>query len=232
MKRPVGLLAVTLCLLSACVDGTNGIMSNFGGGEKTANEIALEKEAKEFASDSRKIVVQNVLQGAAVGALAGCGLALLTGEDCRRSAAAGAVAGGIGGAVAGSLAADANTELEQQKSIVANLKSTGQSLSKIETRLNQVVAAQRKEVAMLNARVKANEISDADRSARLKAINHNRAVVAAALESGVDGLEKTNTSIISFEGNSGKSMSRSKKVNRAYLAKTRKMVSAMKKTLQ
>ena len=121
--------AALVLALSACTETTGGgagvTQSAFGSSaQKTAAEKALEKEAQSLTQVTRNIVVKNTVEGAVMGALAGCGLALLMGgggDDCARGAMVGGVVGGVAGNQVGQKAAAVKKELVRQDAIIANL---------------------------------------------------------------------------------------------------------------
>ncbi|SDE42524.1 hypothetical protein PUH89_07360 [Rhodobacter capsulatus] len=176
--------------LGACTETTGGMAGGGGVGlasvsaQKTPAERQLEADAKSLNQVTSNIIVRNTLEGAAVGALAGCGLVLLMGgdgDDCARGAALGAVAGGVAGNQVGQAAAAKKTELVKRDQVLANLKGVSAKLNGVETSLRAVLRSQNSEIASLKRQLANKQISDASYRARLNAINANRRTVDAAL---------------------------------------------------
>lgn len=194
MKRFVISGAFCAALLaSGCTDATVGGGAANGAKpaafsavstQKTAAERQLEADAKSLKQITNNIIVRNTVEGAVVGALAGCGLAVLMGgnaQDCARGAAVGGVVGGVAGNNVGRQAAQKKVELVQRDQVLANLKGVSAKLNVVERNLAAVVKSQNSEISSLRRQLKAGQISQASYSSRINAINSNRSTVAAAL---------------------------------------------------
>lgn len=225
--RRIGILCAMAFSLSACLEDT-GNLSLGGNGQKTQEEVALERQARSFSSESRNIVTRNIVSGAAVGAVAGCALSHIFGGSCGEGALAGAVVGGVGGAAAGQAQARANETQRAQGEIIANLRQSGQELRALEANLRRVAASQNAEVRQLNADVQANRITQAERDSRVRAINANRQAVAGSLAQGEENLTKTVANIEQFEQSNSTRMSSAKNTTRGYVSNVRQLRSVMR----
>jgi len=187
-------ISIAAIALSGCTETTAsgttasptvaGSSVSASSAQKTTAEKNLEAEVKSLNKVTSDIIVRNTVEGALVGALAGCGLALMlggNGDDCARGAVAGGVVGGVAGNQVGKAAAEKKVELVKRDEVLANLRGVSTRLNSIETNLNAVLKSQNAELASLRRQVGAAQISKSSYDARVKAINSNRRAVDAAL---------------------------------------------------
>jgi len=170
--------------------------------QKTAAEKKLEAEAKSLNQVTNNIIVRNTVEGAVVGALAGCGIALLLGgdgDDCASGAVVGGLAGGVAGNQVGRAAAAKNVELVKRDQILANLRGVSTRLNSVEANLRSVVKAQNAEITSLNRQLAAGQISKSSYNARVNSINSNRRAVDSALASSERNIVKTRNEIKSAQ---------------------------------
>ena len=217
MKLLKSLAACFVVALSACTEQSMSISmaqeESSQNKELTAAEYALLAEAKSLTQQSKDIVARNTIDGAAVGAAAGCAIQLLLGgdaDDCLKGAAVGAVAGGAVGYGAGKEAAKANTKLVEQKEVIAKLSGINQKLSGVETRLRSVVSQQNAELASLRRQVSAGQISKSVYNARARGVNSNRQAVQAALQKTSGQVDGAYKNLVALEKNGAGNLSRSK----------------------
>lgn len=203
--------------IAGCTDvsnsGTGGTTTaasakSLSSSGKTAAERDLEKQVQNLDTVTRNIVVSNTVQGAALGALAGCGLALMLGGDggdCARGAVAGGVVGGVAGNQVGQAAAEKKREMVQRDQVLAKLKGVSAKLDDVEVKLQSVLKSQNAELASLRRQVQANQVSQTDYNTRLKAINSNRQTVQSGLAKSEANIVKTRQEIQSAtkQGQSG-----------------------------
>ncbi|MCB2130167.1 MAG: hypothetical protein KDE03_14080 [Rhodobacteraceae bacterium] len=228
--------AALVLALSACTETTGGgagvTQSAFGSSaQKTAAEKALEKEAQSLTQVTRNIVVKNTVEGAVMGALAGCGLALLMGgggDDCARGAMVGGVVGGVAGNQVGQKAAAVKKELVRQDAIIANLKGINSKLNGVESNLRKVVNAQNSEIRSLQRQVANKQISSSAYNSRIKAINSNRQTVINALAKSESNVANSRTELVSLERQSGQKLSSSK----AAATSTQNRLAALRKSVK
>ncbi|HKL05557.1 MAG TPA: hypothetical protein VJ929_07080 [Roseovarius sp.] len=186
-------------LLAGCMEQTGGVGAALSGsGAKTKEERQLEAEARSLNQVTKNIIVKNTVEGAVIGAAAGCGIALLLGGDggdCAKGAAAGGVIGGVGGNAVGRQAAQKKVELVQRDKVLANLRGVSQRLNGVETRLNRVLNSQNAELRSLRRQVNAQQVSKSEYDARVRAINSNRQTVKNELQKSENNIVKTRNEI-------------------------------------
>ncbi|WP_456385741.1 hypothetical protein [Profundibacter sp.] len=198
-----------MLLLSACVEGTPTVSALSGGSVKgkTAAEIALEKETKSLSQVSKEIVTRNTVQGVIVGAVAGCVMAELFGGDCAQGAVAGGIVGGVGGNAAGRKAAAANKQLVNQRQVIANLTGINKRLGSIQSNLRRVVASQNSEISSLRRRLASNQVSKAQYSSRVRAINSNRSAISSSLQRAENNVARSQQTLVNLGRQDGRSYS-------------------------
>lgn len=214
MKSPILAATVALALVtSGCTDTTGGTsagaVSSVSVSGKNANEVALEREVMSLQQQTKNIIVRNTVEGAVMGALAGCALAVMMGgdeRDCARGAAVGGIAGGVGGNAVGRAAAEKNEELVKQDAILANLKGINSKLGSVQSRLSAVLAAQKAEIASLKRQLDAKQISKSSYDARIRSINSNRTAVANGLQAAEAGVARSRTDLAAVEKEGGRPM--------------------------
>jgi hypothetical protein len=197
-------IAFAVATLSGCAD-QSGMMGFGGSGAgKTAEERQLEQQVSGLTEVSRNIVTANTLQGAAFGAAAGCGIALLfggEGKDCLIGGAAGGVVGGVAGNQVGQQAAAANVEMVQQDQIIANLHQVNAKLDTVAASLRNVIASQNAEMTSLRGQLASQQISRESYDARIAAIASNRKTVAQGLEASQSNMAQSDEQLASLEQN-------------------------------
>jgi uncharacterized protein YukE len=201
-----GILAAGVAL-SACTatTGANGTTTtrpaaglSLGSSQKTDAERKLEADAKSLRQVTSNIIVRNTVQGALVGAAAGCGIAMLlggNGSDCARGAVAGGVVGGVAGNQVGRAAAAKNVELVKRDQVLANLQGVSTRLNGVEKNLQAVVRSQNSEIASLNRQLRGGQISQSAYNSRVSAINSNRTNVSRALADSENDIVKSRNEI-------------------------------------
>jgi hypothetical protein len=207
-------ISIVLLGLAGCVETTTSGSSGTPGtpapsnlasspsSQKTAAERNLEAEAKSLSKVTNDIIVRNTVEGAVIGALAGCGIALMLGgdgEDCAGGAVVGGLAGGVAGNQVGRAAASKNVELVNRDQVLANLRGVSTQLNSVEANLRTVVRAQNAEISSLNRQLAAGQISESSYKARVNSINSNRRTVDSALASSEQNIVKTRNEIRSAE---------------------------------
>ena len=181
---PVIACLVATCAISGCA-GTPG-MGWLGGGEKTAEEVAL-------LDSTDEIVTRSVLQGAGIGAAVGCGMGLLIGDDigdCLIGAAGGGVLGAGAGYAVGSNNAEAARAEYDERALITQLAEQEGQLKEVEGNLHLVLADQRRRLAALNSDLAASEISEADYAQQYESMMAVREEVAATLEAEKENREQ------------------------------------------
>ena len=213
-KLIIGLFAIMAMGLAACTEESLSVASGGGGGKKTAQERKLEQEVRSLNQQTRSIITKNTIQGAAVGALAGCGVALIfggDGSDCARGAVAGGVVGGVAGNQVGRKAAKVNQELVKQRETIAKLSGINKRLGGIEANLRSVVRSQNAEIASLRRQVAAKQISPSQFNARVNAIKSNRQNIRNGLVKAENNVSKSQAELVKLERQGGKPLTQTKR---------------------
>lgn len=198
LRRVLALPLILTMLLSACDVPSVGLPG--ASRNKTDAEIALERDAQSLVQTSRQIVVNNALQGAAIGGLlSGVGTAILGGDGqaIARNAAIGAAVGGAGGAAVGSAAARTNRVQAEQRQVIAQLNQTESGLRRVQQQLNAVIAQQNRELSALRGQ------TSSEAKARVNAINSNRTSVQRSLAKTDQQLQGTTSDLQQLQRNTG-----------------------------
>ncbi len=148
------------------------------------SEAQMAEQTNALTSMTRDIIRKSTLNGAALGAIAGCGLVVLSASNAK-NCVAGALAGGAIGAVAG----NANGKKQAMKRIeLVNPSALVRSIGKADDRMDVVsrdlpgmLAQQDAELSKLNAQMNAGQITEAQFASRFEVIKANRAQLAEAL---------------------------------------------------
>lgn len=226
----VGIFVSCSVFLSGCDEQMSQVTSSVATTSKgkTAAEVALEKDARSLTEVSRDIVVRNTVEGAVAGALAGCLIAELTGASCVEGAVVGGIAGGVGGNAVGKKAANVNKELVNQREVIANLSGINKKLSGVQANLRRVVSAQNTEIGSLKRQLNNKQISQAQYSGRVRAINSNRKSVSASLQRTEQNVAKSRATLVSLEKQGGKPLTASKNA----ATSTQNRLASMRKTVK
>ena len=212
-RNIINVIVVSVAMfVAACTEttmtGSAGAPVSTAVSGKNAAEVALEKEVASLRQQTQDIVVRNTVQGAMVGAAAGCALALLMGgdgDDCARGAVVGGVAGGVGGNAVGQQAAAKNAELVNADKVLANLKGINGRLGAVSDRLSSVLAAQKTEIASLKRQLEGQQISQSAYDSRIRAINSNRSAVIKGLQAAEGDVSKSRVELVSIGKEGGTS---------------------------
>lgn len=227
------ILLMFAMFISACTEESMQAVSGNSAG-KTAAEKQLETEARSLNKVTKDIIVRNTVEGALVGAAAGCGIALILGgsrSDCLRGAAMGGVAGGVAGNNIGRQAAAKKVELIKADRVLANLSGVSKRLNGVEARLRNVVASQNAELRSLKRQLNAKQVSKSAYQARVNAINSNRRVVSNELLKSEKNVAKTRNEIASARNKGQKglvSVSKAAASNQARLERVRRSIKLVK----
>ena len=218
-------------LVSACVEGGTGLpVGASASAQKTDAERKLEAEARSLNKVTGDIITRNTVQGVAVGAIAGCGLAVLMGgdaSDCAKGALVGGAVGGVAGNAAGRAAANANKELIKRDRLIADLKGVSTRLNGVQSNLSRVLRSQNAEIKSLNRQLASKQLSQSSYNARMRAINANRKVVSNELLKSEKNIIKTRNEIKTAQQKGQRNLGgadRAAASNQARLAKTRKQI--------
>ena len=150
MLAPKVILTLTVSIaLSGCLPSNEPMFSSRGVAPETisvhnaSNEIQMQDQALALNAMTRNIIRKSTVQGAAIGAFAGCGLVILSASNAK-NCVTGAVAGGAIGAVAGAAnGKKQNTEL----ALLSDRMKSGQISEEQYAHRFEVIKANRAQLA-------------------------------------------------------------------------------------
>lgn len=189
-SAPILLTLVTTLGLTACEQSNSPMLSTRSAPHAALSQSAMESEtalndqAQALTSITRSIVHKSTANGAAIGALAGCGLVLISASNAQ-NCVAGAVVGGAVGAVAGNAHGKQQVakrvELVSPSALVRSLAKANDKMERVSADLPALLARQDAELAALNSALERGEITS-DRVAKRHAeISAHRAELTEAL---------------------------------------------------
>lgn len=176
-KRSVASVAVTAMLLTGFTPVLSGCMvgreARIGANDGTdvcyAQRIALD--------DTRGFFAEDMLKGAAAGALAGAGIALLAGGNLQQTlgaAAAGAIVGGIVGGFWNQLVQQNGRDGAVQ-SVIGSARTETENLNKTQVALDNLVSCRRQSIAAVKSDYKKKKITKEEGENRLAVIRQQLA---------------------------------------------------------
>jgi uncharacterized protein YcfJ len=174
--------------VSGCMQTQTSYMSSKSAVVEEASaagrEALIADQAAALNQMTQDIVRKSTVRGAAIGALAGCGLVVLSASNAK-NCLTGAVAGGAVGAIIGN--ASGQSDVKRRVKLVspsALVKSIGRGqdqLAQIEMDLPALLAKQDQELVQMNEDLKAGKITEAALVARTNEIRESRGNLANAL---------------------------------------------------
>ena len=189
-SRFVFTAAISL-VLSGCVPASNEPMFSSRGGGVTkistmnaTNEAHLQAQTAALGNMTRDIIRKSTMKGAAIGAVAGCGLVLLSAsnaKNCVTGALTGGAVGAIAGAASGKKQAAKRIELVSPSALVRSISKADDRMDVVSRDLPGLLAQQDSELQLLNGKMKNGEITQAQYTHRYEVIKANRAQLAEAL---------------------------------------------------
>lgn len=173
--------------LAGCMKTSEPMFSTRGASvssSASASEIQMAQQADALTDMTRDIIRKSTINGAALGALAGCGLVVLSASNAK-NCVAGALAGGAVGAVAGNAAgqkqAAKRVQLVSPSALVRSIGKADDRMDAVTRDLPALMAQQDAELDALNKKISAGEITEAQFAKRFEVIKANRAQLAEAL---------------------------------------------------
>lgn len=179
------ILPLALLGLAACGPAPSSHSSRMAGEPLSfaAQPAQMDAQAKALTQLSHRIVVQSTIKGAAVGALVGCGLAVVSSNTshCLTAAAVGGAGGAVVGHVKGKRQVARRVEKVSPSAIVRTLRSTNDQMELVKSSLPARLAAQEQMLAHLEMQ-RATGAMDAATYARARAsIAAEREAIAMSL---------------------------------------------------
>ncbi|MGH1576135.1 hypothetical protein [Planktotalea sp.] len=149
-----------------------------------ANEEVMMEQAGALTKMTRDIIRKSTVQGAAVGAVAGCGLAILSASNAK-NCVTGVIAGGAVGALTGNAVgkkqAQNRVQLVSPSALVRSIGKADDRMDVVSRDLPGMLAAQDAELNTLTLKMAQGEITEAQYTQRFEVIKANRAQLAEAL---------------------------------------------------
>jgi len=149
-----------------------------------AEHAVMQEQAAALSKMTQDVVRKSTLNGAALGAIAGCGLVVLNAANAQ-NCVAGALAGGLAGAAIGNASGHKQVEKRMQlvspSDLVRTIGKSTDQVAQIEMSLPSLLAAQDIELAEMTQKLKQGEITEADYAAKADKIRQDRAELAQTL---------------------------------------------------
>lgn len=150
----------------------------------SASETQMAQQTKALNQMTRDIIRKSTINGAAIGAIAGCGLIVLSASNAK-NCVAGALAGGAVGAIAGNgngkKQAAKRVELVNPSALVRSIGKADDRMEAVSRDLPGMLAAQDAELVTLNRQMSAGQITEAQFAHRFEVIKANREQLAEVL---------------------------------------------------
>ncbi|CUH79520.1 hypothetical protein [Tropicibacter naphthalenivorans] len=190
---PSKIIALTLCVAvtSGCSTLTPSV-TRTDTAALTATQVApgqrdaqMLKQTAALEAATRDLVRKSTVQGAAIGAVAGCGLAAVTGagkNQCLGGALAGGVVGAVVGNARGKAQVEKRVEIVSLSRVMPSLRDADAQMSLVGQNLPQMLAAQDAEIAALDSQLATGQITRAAHAARVGEIREVRETIAASLD--------------------------------------------------
>jgi len=145
-----------------------------------SNEMKMQEQADALSSMTRSIIRKSTVQGAAIGAFAGCGLIILSASNAKNCVSGGAI-GAVAGAASGKKQAVKRVELVSPSALVRVIGKADDRMDVVTRDLPNLLKKQDTELSLLNDRMKSGQISEDQYAHRFEVIKANRAELAEAL---------------------------------------------------
>jgi hypothetical protein len=191
MRSSRVILSAAIALsLAGCVQTSEPMISSRGASSgqiatSTAeSEIIMTQQATALTKMTRDIIRKSTMNGAAIGALAGCGLVILSASNAK-NCVTGALAGGAVGAFAGNARgkkqAKKRVELVSPSALVRSIGKADERMDIVSRDLPGMLAEQDAELNALTLQMAQGQITEAQYVKRFEVIKANRAQLAEAL---------------------------------------------------
>lgn len=152
--------------------------------DTSASERQMAQQTNALTNMTRDIIRKSTVEGLAIGAIAGCGLVVLSASNAK-NCVTGALAGGAIGAVVGNAngkkQAANRVELVNPSALVRSIGKADDHMDVVTRDLPGLLAAQDAELALLNRQMTAGKITEAQYAKRFEVIKANREQLAHAL---------------------------------------------------
>lgn len=150
----------------------------------STSELQMAQQTNALNQMTRDIIRKSTINGAAIGALAGCGLVVLSASNAK-SCVTGALTGSAIGAIAGNAQGKANAakriELVSPSALVRSIGKADDAMDVVSRDLPSLLAQQDAELDALNQQMASGQLTQAQFTQRFEVIKANREQLAEAL---------------------------------------------------
>ncbi|WP_176219103.1 hypothetical protein [Planktotalea arctica] len=147
---------------------------------------------------TRDIIRKSTLNGAAIGAIAGCGMAVLSAgnaKSCVTAALSGGAVGAVAGNIKGRQHAAKRVALVSPSALVRSIGKADDRMDAVTRDLPELLKQQDAELVTLNSQVSAGQITEAQFTQRFEVIKANRQQLAEALSLSAAQAEEAHTNL-------------------------------------
>lgn len=182
--------ALVTASLAGCMKTNDAVISSSGMSKAqasrlaTTQEAALSEQAVALRHMTQDIIRKSTTRGMAIGAVAGCGLALVSAsnaKNCVTAAVAGGAVGALAGHAQGKKQAVKRVELVSPSALVRSIAKANDKMEVVSQDLPNLLAQQDTDLAALNQQMAQGQITEAEFAHRFEVIKANRAQLAEAL---------------------------------------------------
>lgn len=183
------IMILSLCVLATAGCGGASVVSRNAGAmafstSGTAGDPDMVAQAQALDAMTRDLMRRATIKGAAVGAAAGCGLAVISaseGAKCFAGAVAGGAVGAVVGNAMGRVEVAKRVEIVRLSRVTPAISGAQKQMAHLNDGMADFIAAQDDEMAALTMQRDQGSLTQKQYEARLAQIRQNRAEVAEAL---------------------------------------------------
>ena len=164
---------------------------------QSQQEHVLAEQADALNKMSTDLVRKTTLNGAAIGALAGCGLAVVGGSknQCIQAALVGGAVGAVTGHAKGKARVAKRVEIVELSRVLPSLRTTTNQLGVVASGVDTLIAEQDAEIFALKQQVEAGQLSQETYETRLSDIRLVRSELAQALSLSASQAKQANLAL-------------------------------------
>ncbi|MEN8891577.1 hypothetical protein [Planktotalea arctica] len=190
--------------LSGCMPSNEPMFSSRGAvsseitKSNASSEILMAEQTNALTQMTRDIIRKSTLSGAAIGAIAGCGMAVLSAgnaKSCVTAALSGGAVGAVAGNIKGRQHAAKRVALVSPSALVRSIGKADDHMDAVTRDLPELLKQQDAELATLNSQVSAGQITEAQFTQRFEVIKANRQQLAEALSLSAAQAEEAHTNL-------------------------------------
>lgn len=191
MFTKITLPALLILSLGACTQTASGVVSTRNTAAPASahtaaahGETQMTQQTAALANMTQDIVRKSTTKGIAIGAIAGCGLAVVSAsnaKNCVSGALIGGIAGGIAGNAQGKKEAKRRVELVSPSALVRSIGKASKQMNTVSRDLPTLLASQETEMKTLEAQRKTGKITAQAHETRVSEIKQNREALAETL---------------------------------------------------